>query len=218
MEKVDAGMLIDTQNFMPDAVILANGSYPRHELPVGLLQSAPYLICCDGAINELAQRGLKPNVIIGDGDSISDENRIRFDDIFFQVDDQETNDQTKAVNYLLKSGKKRISILGATGGREDHALGNISLLMEYAKEGAEVRMYTNYGVFIPMSGKTTFTTKPGQQISIFNFDATELSSEGLQYPIRDFTSWWQGTLNEASDSEVTIHASGSYLVYLEYYQ
>lgn len=209
-------MLIDTLHFDAEAVVLANGSYPRHELPVSMLKTAPYLICCDGAINELALHGITPNVIIGDGDSISAENRSRFSEIFHQVDDQETNDQTKAISFLNKMEMKSVVILGATGGREDHALGNISLLMDYMTQGIDVRMYTNYGVFIPMKDNTTFTTRAGQQVSIFNIDAKGLSSVGLQYPIRDFTAWWQGTLNEACGNEVTITAQGSYLVYLTY--
>ena len=32
--------------------------------------------------------------------------------------------------YLLSKGKRRIAIVGATGKREDHTIGNVSLLME----------------------------------------------------------------------------------------
>lgn len=39
---------------------------------------------------------------------------------------------------------------------------------------------------------------------------------GLRYPIRDFTSWWQGTLNEATSPTVAIRAEGSYLVFINY--
>ena len=59
--------------------------------------------------------------------------------------DQETNDQTKAVNYLMEKGFRRIAIVGATGRREDHTLGNISLLMEYMRMGQKYVMYTDYG-------------------------------------------------------------------------
>ena len=77
-------------------------------------------------------------------------------------------------------------------------------------------MDTNYGILIPMSDDSTFTTFKGQQISIFSFGATELHSEGLRYPIHDFSNWWQGTLNEAIGQEVSIKAQGHYLVYLAY--
>ncbi len=198
------------------AVILANGSYPRHSIPLDLLKNAPFLICCDGAVNELVKHGIVPNLIIGDGDSISDENRKRFNDIFVQVDDQETNDQTKAVNFLGKLNKRNIIILGATGGREDHALGNISLLIDYMRQDYNIIMYTNHGLFIPMNDDNVFTTFPGQQVSIFNFGTHHLRATGLKYPLRDFANWWQGTLNEATGEEVSITTKGDYLVYLEY--
>ena len=57
--------------------------------------------------------------------------------ILHRISDQETNDQTKAVNFLLAQGKRRIAIIGATGNREDHTLGNISLLSDYLRAGAE---------------------------------------------------------------------------------
>ena len=134
----------------------------------------------------------------------------------YQIDDQETNDQTKAVHFLLDQGKKVIILVGATGKREDHTLGNISLLVDYMKVGAQVTMLTDHGMFVPASGRNTFKSRPGQQVSVFNFGATGLRGEGLVYPLSDFDNWWQGTLNEATGDEFTIHAEGDYLVYLNY--
>ena len=113
------------------------------------MAEAPYVVCCDGGADEYIRRGNVPDVIIGDGDSLSDENRRKFGHILHRISDQETNDQTKAVNFLLAQGKRRIAIIGATGKREDHTLGNISLLIDYLRAGADVRTYTDYGIFIP---------------------------------------------------------------------
>ena len=114
-----------------DAVILANGDYPSASLPLRILKEAPYVVCCDGGANEYIAKGYLPDVIIGDGDSLSQENRIKYASLICYNPDQETNDQTKAIQYLLAQGKRRIAIVGATGKREDHTIGNISLLMEY---------------------------------------------------------------------------------------
>ncbi|MBR4923338.1 MAG: thiamine diphosphokinase, partial [Bacteroidaceae bacterium] len=62
----------------------------------------------------------------------------------------------------------------------------------------------------------TFNCSTGQQVSIFNFTARNLQSEGLAYPIYDFTSWWQGTLNQCTGTSFTIEAKGEYLVFLNY--
>lgn len=89
-----------------DAVILGNGEYPTHSMPETMLIMAPYVVCCDGSADEHIRRGFTPDAIIGDGDSLSPENKERFRTIFHQIDDQETNDQTKAVHFLLDQGKK----------------------------------------------------------------------------------------------------------------
>ena len=174
------------------------------------------VVCCDGGANEYIEKGYTPDIIIGDGDSLSEENRRLYADLIHHNPDQETNDQTKAIQFLLSQGKKRIAIVGATGKREDHTIGNISLLMEYMRMGVEVCMYTDYGVFVPCKDTCVFECRPGQQVSIFNFTAKGLKSKGLAYPIYDFTSWWQGTLNRCTDASFTIEAEGEYLVFLNY--
>lgn len=199
-----------------DAVILANGDYPSASLPLQLLKEATYVVCCDGGANEYIAQGHLPDVIIGDGDSLSEENRLKYASLLHHNPDQETNDQTKAVQFLLAEGKKRIAIVGATGKREDHTIGNISLLMEYMHMGADVRSYTDYGMFIPCKDTCTFACREKQQVSIFNFTAKGLKSKGLAYPIYDFTTWWQGTLNSCTGSTFTIEADGEYLVFLNY--
>jgi thiamine pyrophosphokinase len=199
-----------------DAVILANGEYPSHPTPLQALKEAPFLVCCDGGADEYIERGGVPNAIVGDGDSLSETNRRRFAHLIHYMPDQETNDQTKSVHYLLSLGKQHITIVGATGKREDHTLGNISLLIEYMRMGAKVKMLTDYGVFLPCRDTMSFPSHKGQQVSIFNFTARHLHADGLMYPISDFTSWWQGTLNEASADTFTIHAEGEYLIFLQW--
>ena len=82
------------------------------------------------------------------------------------------------------------------------------------KDGIEVRTITDYGMFIPAKDTQAFASHPGQQVSIFNFGAKGLQGEGLVYPLSDFTNWWQGTLNEATANEFTVHCTGEYLVFL----
>lgn len=204
------------QNRVIDAVILAGGDYPTAERPLEILHQAKMVICCDGGADRYIAEGHTPDIIIGDGDSLSAENRTRFADRIIYEADQETNDQTKAVKYLLSKGLKRMAIVGATGKRDDHTLGNIALLSEYRKMGAEVRSYTDYGVFIPCCGTCRFSCLPKAQVSVFNIDAKHFQSNGLAYPIYDFTRWWQGTLNEASDGEFMISAEGEYLLFVTY--
>ena len=199
-----------------EAVIVAGGDYPTSEQALQVLHNAPYVVCCDGAADRYIATGHVPDAIVGDGDSISAYNRTKYATRLHIVAEQETNDQTKAVRFLLEQGKRRIAIVGATGRREDHTIGNISLLIEYARAGAQVRSFTDHGVFIPCNGDTTLKCHKGQQVSIFAITAKNLSAEGLLYPIYDFNNWWQGTLNECTGEQFTIHAKGEYLLFVNY--
>ena len=204
------------KNNLFDAVIVAGGEFPTAPQPLEILQSAPYVVCCDGAADRYIATGRLPDAIVGDGDSISAENREKFAHLLHIISEQESNDQTKAVRYLLEHGMRRIAIVGATGRREDHTIGNISLLIEYARKGSEVCSFTDHGVFVPCNGTTTHKCRKGQQVSIFSITARDLSAEGLLYPIYDFNNWWQGTLNECTGDEFTINAKGEYLLFINY--
>ncbi len=201
-----------------DAAILADGDFPTTPIAIERLSSAPFVVCCDGAANTYIANGYTPDIIIGDGDSISPENRERFKEWIVYNPDQQTNDLTKAVEYLIRrfGGSLSIDIVGATGKREDHTLANIALLIEYNRMGVDVRAYTDYGVFIPCKGSKELSVVKGAQISIFNINATALCATGLAYPIYDFSALWQGTLNEATESKITINGNGEFIVYVTY--
>ena len=79
--------------------------------------------------------GFIPDAIVGDMDSLNESIAGRFHDRIFKDKDQDTNDLTKAVAWCSERGYRDLVILGATGKREDHTIGNISLLAEYIKDG-----------------------------------------------------------------------------------
>ena len=193
-----------------DCVVVANGSFPQTAGPLELLKSAPAIIACDGAVQNLHERGLEPTAIVGDLDSIAQEMLRLYADRIHTVEDQEINDLTKAVRFAHTTGYRKLLILGATGLREDQTLGNISLLMDYAPLFEQVEMLSDYGHLIPVQQTTTLPSTPGQQISIFSmYPCGEITTEGLRWPItrRRLTAWWQGSLNEALGNEFTLTLS-----------
>ncbi|MCR5076870.1 MAG: thiamine diphosphokinase [Prevotella sp.] len=205
-----------------EAVILAAGDFPSHVIPLRILREAKNLIVCDGALADLIDLGIKPTAIVGDGDSLSDELKQRYAHIYHQISEQEYNDLTKATlfarSHLTMNGstheRPRFCYLGATGKREDHTLGNISLMLYYYRKlGILPTMVTDYGTFIPASGTTRLSSFPGQQVSLYNANCQQLSSQGLKWETYPFHEFWQGTLNEALGTEFTIKADGDYLVY-----
>jgi len=205
------------QNFR--TIILANGNFPTHKIPLDFLHNAEQIICCDGAAQNLLNAGLKPDFIIGDLDSVSEEIKNKFAPIILHLAEQETNDLTKAVHFCLENHRTEITILGATGKREDHTLGNLSLLTDYA-EKANVQMLTDDGVFIPLLKTCALESYSGEQISIFSLEPeTRFTFHNLVYPVdnRKLTSWWQGTLNEAENNCFTIEFDkGKVLVFRQY--
>ena len=192
-----------------DAVILANGDFPQAEMPLDLLSRAPFVCACDGAVNHYPQA----DAIVGDGDSVPESLRNRL----IRIDEQEDNDLTKATRYCLSKGMRRIVYLGATGQREDHTLGNISLMVRYRQEmGAEPLLASDYGWFVVAESESEFASFKGQQVSIFNMTCNALSSEGLLWQAYPYRQWWQGTLNEAAGDSFMLKGDGLYLVYRTY--
>jgi thiamine pyrophosphokinase len=96
--------------------------------------------------------------------------------------------------------------------REDHTLGNISLLADYAPLFNRIEILTDYGLFTPLRQTTTLKSSPGQQVSLFAlYPEGKITTENLRWPItnRLLTSWWQGTLNEALTDSFTVHLEGN---------
>lgn len=203
----------DPQN-NTSAVIVANGRYPNHPIPLSIIENAAYTVCCDGAANHFISLGKIPDAIVGDCDSVSEENKGKYADILFPDTEQESNDLTKSVRFLVERGKTDITIVGGTGMREDHTIGNISLLAEYVLV-ANVKMITNSGVLTPINSNTKLKSFKGEQVSIFSIDQEPITTIGLKYPIhnRILTNWWQGTLNESAGDSFTIETKGRVIVF-----
>ena len=196
-------------------VILASGLFPTTERALRYLREADFLACCDGAANDCVAAGFEPDVIVGDGDSIAPNVMERYADRVVRIAEQETNDLSKTFHHCLQLGRRdAFVILGATGKREDHALANLALLMDYAEEHADVMMVSDFGTFYPCCDTKRLSVNPGQEVSIWNFGASYFSGEGLMYPLYDFTKLWQGTLNVATRPDIAVHAKGTFLLYV----
>jgi thiamine pyrophosphokinase len=179
------------------------------------------IVCCDGAAGKLVAYGREPDAIVGDLDSLSPELKERFQDRLFADSGQETNDLTKAVNWCVAQDIKEVKILGATGLREDHTIGNISLLPDYCLMVKAV-MFTDTGSFEAYRETVTLASFPGQQVSVFSINPDlPVTSSGLRYPLQELklSSWWRGTLNEATDRNFKLSfTDGSVIVFKEYHE
>lgn len=206
-----------------DVVIIGDGKFPKTEYPRYLISSADFIICCDGALlkflrNSEAIFGEKrlPDLVIGDMDTLSQSMQRKYADIIIKENEQDHNDQTKAVRWVLNNlrGVQNIHILGGTGGRTDHTIGNTSLLMEYTRMfdlgDIAIEMVTDEGTIFPINDTIEFECGPGRSISIFSPDnSLKIKSEGLMYPTEDvvFDNWWKATLNKTVQDKVRLELS-----------
>jgi thiamine pyrophosphokinase len=219
MNVIQKKSLSRRDNRLVKTVILANGTYPTHALPVRYLEEADLIVCCDGAAEKLVSHGMEPGIITGDLDSVSPELKRKYKSILVPDADQETNDLTKAVKWCISRGIKEVAILGATGIREDHTLGNISLLADYNRDIKAI-ILTDTGFFQVFDRTVTIDSFPGQQVSLFSIDPDlAVMSSGLRYPLQNLklTSWWRGTLNEAAGGCFTLEfEDGRIIVFMKY--
>jgi len=212
-------------------VILANGAPPTHPVPLRLFREADRLIACDGAWRKALDLGRQPDVVVGDGDSLGEAGREALAQRgvpFLNEAEQETNDLCKAFRHAVATGAEGdvFVILGATGLREDHALGNIFHLLDFAADiprgtaGTDVptvSMVTDSGTFepvLPPGGR--WTAPAGQSVSVFApFPGTRMTSEGLAWPLAgvSFDALWRGTLNRTTGGAFTLRTSHPVLLY-----
>jgi thiamine pyrophosphokinase len=212
-------------------IILCDGNFPTKGPALKALkdsrkQKSRYtLIACDGAILNLLKNGMDADWIVGDMDTLPKKYQARFKEKIHKEAEQDFNDLAKAFRFALgliaednKDTAYSIIILGATGKREDHALGNISYLPMFAqtlrerfpKRTISVSAVTDYGVFVPILDTTRLKGEPGDRISIFAFDQTlKIKSTGLEYKTDEvtFDLWWKATLNTFKKRDVLLKFS-----------
>ena len=172
---------------MPEAVVVGGGDFPSHEIPLSILHNTPNVVCCDGAADEYLAHGLTPWRIVGDGDSLSNEAKSMFANIIRINPDQETNDQTKAIEYLAQKGVKDIAIVAATGRREDHTLGNISMLLYLDSLGKKGIIIDDYSEMEMISSSPAFINDRYAFFSLLNITgcAKGISIQNAKYPLDD---------------------------------
>lgn len=198
-----------------DAVVLAAGDFPRKGTKAWeLLESSRRVVACDGAVNAYVRRFRSfPCAVVGDMDSVRHPRQIAEGCRFVKIDEQDTNDLEKAVSFCRDSGWRRIAVVGATGRREDHTLGNLFRIFD-----RRCVAFTDHGVFLPVDGRCSFRTRRGAAVSVFATDPrTKMTSRGLQWPLDDvrFENLFCATLNRSTASRITLTSDRPAYVFIE---
>ena len=213
---------------MSTAVIIGGGDFPRKPYPRELIRRADIIICCDGNALKAFLRNReaifgndnrRPDAIVGDMDSMSPKLAKEYSNLLVKIEEQDDNDQTKALHHILDHypNVDTIHILAATGKREDHTVGNLGLLMEYAREGSlpQLDMISDYTTAFVVTDSCDLILGRGRKISLFSPDnSLKLKSKGLVWPTDNviFDNWWQATLNRTDDDTIHLDFSHKSLV------
>ncbi|MDO9515564.1 MAG: thiamine diphosphokinase [Syntrophales bacterium] len=151
----------------------------------------PVVICADGAAQKLVASDITPDYIVGDMDSI-DEDTLRYFEakgsgIIRYPGDKDETDTQLALEYAFEMGSDQIHIFGALGGRIDHALANISLLVMCVKRGVDAKIIDKDCELFVIDRSCVINGREDETISLIplSTDVTGITLEGFMYPLSD---------------------------------
>lgn len=194
-------------------IIVSGGVPPTYELLKEEINDNSHLICADSGANCLYEYNIVPDLIVGDLDSIKKEVLEYFKDKHVKINEyppeKDYTDTEIAVDAAIKSGTKKIVLLGSTGSRIDHMLGNLGLLLRCLKQGVSAIIRDEYNTIMISDKSLTIKGAKGKTFSLQAYynNLHDLTIIGAKYPLKDFYLQVGDPVtisNEFLDNEVTI--------------
>ncbi len=181
---------------MKKCVIVSGGTATETFVAQTLKEQKPdFVIAADSGMEVLRKCAVKPDIIIGDFDSVREETFAYYKEqpgiVWHTLNPMKDDTDTEfAIRLAIREGAEQICLLGATGSRLDHVLGNIELLgigfeqkvaMELLDEHNRVRMIDGP---IQIAKKEQY----GKYVSLIPYSpqVEHLTLEGFVYPLSDF--------------------------------
>jgi len=175
---------------MKRCLIISAGEIRDYERVKSFLQPDDFFIFCDGGLTHADGLGLKPDLIVGDFDSCDSEDLARWKDSCETVRlprEKDDTDTLFAVKLALERGYSDFLLLGAMGGRFDHALGNISILLYLAGLGKKAVLVDDYSQ-MQIVGKEPFFIKDNcSYFSVLTVagDVSGVTIKNAKYPLEN---------------------------------
>lgn len=143
------------------------------------------IIAADGGYDNLVRRGYTPDILIGDFDSVKTPIPEGLRTIKYPVEKDET-DMFLSYEAGVKLGYSEFVMLGATGGKLDHTLANISLLLYAKNHGHNITLMDSNGIILCLKDEAiTLSGNKGARLSVFAFgsDARGVCITGTKYEV-----------------------------------
>jgi thiamine pyrophosphokinase len=185
------------------------------------------IICCDGGARHFQHLGIKPDVIIGDMDSIDPALLASYSTQGIKIIKYPANkdftDTELALDYALSMKPEEIFIWGALGGKIDHTLANVFLLCKGQETGIRTYLVDEYGESFVLDKKATFVNETGKTISLLALspEVTGVTLTGFLYPLKEETLIMgesRGISNIITDVRAGISVRQGKLLVVKYWQ
>ncbi len=164
-------------------IIIAGGTFS----PCIEFLKDDYIICADSGFDSASEFGIKPNLMLGDMDSVkSDISNI--DAQLFPVR-KDFTDTELALNAALDMKPQEIIILGATGSRLDHSIANVLLLKKAYEAGVSACVCDAHNKIYFYKDEFHLTDCVGKTVSLIpvTSEISGLVTKGLDYPLENET-------------------------------
>ncbi len=205
------------KNLQTPIVLFGNGALPKHPTVFKKIKEAQSVICLDGAVDKLNQIGLKPNILLGDFDSIkNDPSQYGCETI--SLPNQSMSDLEKSLEWCANMGIKKMSLIGFAGERDDHYMAALWIILSYAHK-IKLVSYTDFSSMHCVKDNISIETAPGQLVSIISPNKTiKITTEGLKYELHhsSLISPSNGISNVAQGEKCTIQSTDWIWVFVNY--
>lgn len=206
-------------------VLLANGPLTLSPVIRKVIFSADRLIGVDGGSRHLRPLDVRPHLAVGDMDSIPQnllqDYRQAGVELHLHPPKKDATDLELALELALVRGATRISILGGTGGRLDHTLGNLFLLSRCLPAGVPARIMDQEQCVHLTDQSLTISGAIGDTLSLLPAtpEACGVSLSGLEYPLSDATltfgtSWGMSNVFVETQATVTLRSGRLFVFHL----
>ncbi len=195
---------------MNRCVIISAGQICDYELTKSFLQPDDFFIFCDGGLTHADGLCVEPDVIVGDFDSCTSEDLAHWKDSCETVRlprEKDDTDTLFAVKLALERGYEDFLLLGAMGGRFDHALGNVSILLYLDGLGKKALLADDYSVMQIVGNEPLFIDDKCSYFSVLTVagDVSGVNIKNAKYPLENASlsaSFQLGISNEVLPGKV----------------